>query len=252
MIHAWGITDKGAVRTQNQDGFYLDVPSEHLAVGVVCDGMGGAKAGNIASLIAVETFVDALQGMQPDGDGEAGPAAVLSRAAETANTAVYHRAVTDPDCRGMGTTMVLVTIVGHYAYVANVGDSRLYLIDENKISQITKDHSLVEEMVRMGEISRDDARNHPDKNIITRALGAGRDVDVDFFDVRLTPGDILLLCSDGLSNMVPDEDIRQVILTSETLEEAGRRLVSMANDNGGRDNIAVVLVEPETKEVEVC
>lgn len=101
MIHAWGITDKGAVRTQNQDGFYLDVPSEHLAVGVVCDGMGGAKAGNIASLIAVETFVDALQGMQPDGDGEAGPAAVLSRAAETANTAVYHRAVTDPDCRGM-------------------------------------------------------------------------------------------------------------------------------------------------------
>ena len=95
MIHAWGITDKGAVRTQNQDGFYLDVPSEHLAVGVVCDGMGGAKAGNIASLIAVETFVDALQGMQPDGDGEAGPAAVLSRAAETANTAVYHRAVTD-------------------------------------------------------------------------------------------------------------------------------------------------------------
>ena len=97
MIHAWGITDKGAVRTQNQDGFYLDVPSEHLAVGVVCDGMGGAKAGNIASLIAVETFVDALQGMQPDGDGEAGPAAVLSRAAETANTAVYHRAVTDPD-----------------------------------------------------------------------------------------------------------------------------------------------------------
>ena len=104
----------------------------------------------------------------------------------------------------------------------------------------------------MGEISRDDARNHPDKNIITRALGAGRDVDVDFFDVRLTPGDILLLCSDGLSNMVPDEDIRQVILTSETLEEAGRRLVSMANDNGGRDNIAVVLVEPETKEVEVC
>ena len=95
MIHAWGITDKGAVRTQNQDGFYLDVPSEHLAVGVVCDGMGGAKAGNIASLIAVETFVDALQGMQPDGDGEAGPAAVLSRAAETANTAVYHLALTD-------------------------------------------------------------------------------------------------------------------------------------------------------------
>ena len=120
MIHAWGITDKGAVRTQNQDGFYLDVPSEHLAVGVVCDGMGGAKAGNIASLIAVETFVDALQGMQPDGDGEAGPAAVLSRAAETANTAVYHRAVTDPDCRGMGTTMVAALVVEQTAYLLNI------------------------------------------------------------------------------------------------------------------------------------
>ena len=126
MIHAWGITDKGAVRTQNQDGFYLDVPSEHLAVGVVCDGMGGAKAGNIASLIAVETFVDALQGMQPDGDGEAGPAAVLSRAAETANTAVYHRAVTDPDCRGMGTTMVAALVVEQTAYLLNIGDSRAY------------------------------------------------------------------------------------------------------------------------------
>ena len=177
---------------------------------------------------------------------------IIRAAIETANTQLLREASDNEAMSGMGTTMVLVTIVGHYAYVANVGDSRLYLIDENKISQITKDHSLVEEMVRMGEISRDDARNHPDKNIITRALGAGRDVDVDFFDVRLTPGDILLLCSDGLSNMVPDEDIRQVILTSETLEEAGRRLVSMANDNGGRDNIAVVLVEPETKEVEVC
>ena len=135
MIHAWGITDKGAVRTQNQDGFYLDVPSEHLAVGVVCDGMGGAKAGNIASLIAVETFVDALQGMQPDGDGEAGPAAVLSRAAETANTAVYHRAVTDPDCRGMGTTMVAALVVEQTAYLLNIGDSRAYHINEDGITR---------------------------------------------------------------------------------------------------------------------
>ena len=141
MIHAWGITDKGAVRTQNQDGFYLDVPSEHLAVGVVCDGMGGAKAGNIASLIAVETFVDALQGMQPDGDGEAGPAAVLSRAAETANTAVYHRAVTDPDCRGMGTTMVAALVVEQTAYLLNIGDSRAYHINEDGITRLTRDHS---------------------------------------------------------------------------------------------------------------
>ena len=159
MIHAWGITDKGAVRTQNQDGFYLDVPSEHLAVGVVCDGMGGAKAGNIASLIAVETFVDALQGMQPDGDGEAGPAAVLSRAAETANTAVYHRAVTDPECRGMGTTMVAALVVEQTAYLLNIGDSRAYHINEDGITRLTRDHSVVEDMVARGDITPEEARS---------------------------------------------------------------------------------------------
>ena len=209
--------------------------------------MGGHKAGDFASSYAVEVLLSTIR-----EDENSNPVKIIRAAIENANTQLLREASDNETMSGMGTTMVLVTIVGHYAYVANVGDSRLYLVDENKISQITKDHSLVEEMVRMGEISRDDARNHPDKNIITRALGAGRDVDVDFFDIRLTPGDILLLCSDGLSNMVPDEDIRQVIRTSETLEETGRRLVSMANDNGGRDNIAVVLVEPETKEVEVC
>ena len=214
---------------------------------VVADGMGGHKAGDFASSYAVEVLLSTIR-----EDENSNPVKIIRAAIENANTQLLREASDNETMSGMGTTMVLVTIVGHYAYVANVGDSRLYLVDENKISQITKDHSLVEEMVRMGEISRDDARNHPDKNIITRALGAGRDVDVDFFDIRLTPGDILLLCSDGLSNMVPDEDIRQVIRTSETLEETGRRLVSMANDNGGRDNIAVVLVEPETKEVEVC
>ena len=181
MIHAWGITDKGAVRTQNQDGFYLDVPSEHLAVGVVCDGMGGAKAGNIASLIAVETFVDALQGMQPDGDGEAGPAAVLSRAAETANTAVYHRAVTDPDCRGMGTTMVAALVVEQTAYLLNIGDSRAYHINEDGITRLTRDHSVVEDMVARGDITPEEARTHPRKNLITRALGSEERIRADLY-----------------------------------------------------------------------
>ena len=136
--------------------------------------------------------------------------------------------------------------------MANVGDSRLYLIHNQDITQITKDHSLVEEMVRIGEISRDDARNHPDKNIITRALGAVKDVEVDFFDIRLVPGDILLLCSDGLTNMVSDDKIRDAILTGETLEDAGKKLIFMANDTAGKDNIGVVLAKPDTKEVEVC
>lgn len=248
-MKSYSITDVGQKRTVNQDFvFTSETPVGNLPnLFVVADGMGGHKAGDFASSYAVEILLSTIR-----EDENSNPVKIIRAAIENANTQLLREASDNEAMSGMGTTMVLVTIVGHYAYVANVGDSRLYLIDEDKISQITKDHSLVEEMVRMGEISRDDARNHPDKNIITRALGAGRGVDVDFFDIRLTPGDILLLCSDGLSNMVPDEDIRQVILTSETLEETGRRLVSMANDNGGRDNIAVVLVEPETKEVEVC
>ena len=246
-MKSYSITDVGQKRTVNQDFvFTSETPVGNLPnLFVVADGMGGHKAGDFASSYAVEVLLSTIR-----EDENSNPVKIIRAAIENANTQLLREASDNETMSGMGTTMVLVTIVGHYAYVANVGDSRLYLVDENKISQITKDHSLVEEMVRMGEISRDDARNHPDKNIITRALGAGR--DVDFFDIRLTPGDILLLCSDGLSNMVPDEDIRQVIRTSETLEETGRRLVSMANDNGGRDNIAVVLVEPETKEVEVC
>ncbi|MFR6274541.1 MAG: Stp1/IreP family PP2C-type Ser/Thr phosphatase [Blautia sp.] len=248
-MKSYSITDVGQKRTVNQDFvFTSETPVGNLPNLFVSCGRHGRTQGR--------RFRFQLCGrgsaLTIREDENSNPVKIIRAAIENANTQLLREASDNETMSGMGTTMVLVTIVGHYAYVANVGDSRLYLVDENKISQITKDHSLVEEMVRMGEISRDDARNHPDKNIITRALGAGRDVDLDFFDIRLTPGDILLLCSDGLSNMVPDEDIRQVIRTSETLEETGRRLVSMANDNGGRDNIAVVLVEPETKEVEVC
>lgn len=178
MIHAWGVTDKGAIRTQNQDGYYLDIPSEHLAVGVVCDGMGGAKAGNIASLIAVETFVDTLQSMQ-GGEEEAGPPAVLRQAAAAANTAVFRRACADPDCRGMGTTMVAVLIVEQVAYLLNIGDSRAYHIDEAGITRLTRDHSVVEDMVARGDITPEEARTHPRKNLITRALGAEEQIRAD-------------------------------------------------------------------------
>lgn len=146
MIHAWGITGKGVVRTQNQDGFYLDVPSEHLAVGAVCNGMGGARAGSIASLAAVKTLVDVLQGMQPDDDGEAGPTAVLSRIAETTNTAVYHRVVVDPGCRGIGTIMVVALVVEQTVHLLNIGDSWAYRINEDGVTRLTRDHSVVEDM----------------------------------------------------------------------------------------------------------
>ena len=152
----------------------------------------------------------------------------------------------------MGTTIVAATIVGHYAYVANVGDSRLYVIGE-KIQQITRDHSLVQEMVRMGELDPEQARKHPKKNIITRALGAEKTVDIDFFDLKLEPGDVVLMCSDGRSNMVEDSQLREIISdTSTDLDEKGRILIREANRNGGKDNIAIVLVEPFTDEVKAC
>ena len=148
--------------------------------------------------------------------------------------------------------MVAATIVGHYAYVANVGDSRLYVIGE-EIQQITRDHSLVQEMVRMGELDAEQARKHPKKNIITRALGAEKTVDIDFFDLKLKPGDVVLMCSDGLSNMVEDSQLKEIISDTDTdLDEKGRILIREANRNGGKDNIAIVLVEPFADEVKAC
>ena len=248
-MKSYSITDVGQIRSMNEDVvFASDIPVGNLPnLFVVADGMGGHKAGDFASKFALEVLLENIR-----GNREFNPVKIIRNAIEDANSRILKEAA-DHECMSkMGTTIVLATIVGHYAYVANVGDSRLYLIHNQDITQITKDHSLVEEMVRIGEISRDDARNHPDKNIITRALGAVKDVEVDFFDIRLVPGDILLLCSDGLTNMVSDDKIRDAILTGETLEDAGKKLIFMANDNGGKDNIGVVLAKPDTKEVEVC
>ncbi len=242
MIHAWGVTDKGAIRTQNQDGYYLDIPSEHLAVGVVCDGMGGAKAGNIASLIAVETFVDTLQGMQ-GGEEEAGPPAVLRQAAAAANTAVFRRACADPDCRGMGTTMVAVLIVKQVAYLLNIGDSRAYHIDEAGITRLTRDHSVVEDMVARGDITPEEARTHPRKNLITRALGAEEQIRADLYEKQLKPGDFLLLCSDGLSNIVTDQEILYEVLHGGEISECCQRLLEITMSRGAPDNVTAVLFQ---------
>ena len=247
-MRVYSATDVGQKRKMNQDYVFVsETPVGNLQnLFVVADGMGGHNAGDYASSHAVQTLVDEIQ-----KDADFNPIKVIRHAIETANTEILESARRDEALRGMGTTMVVATIVGHYLYVANVGDSRLYII-QGKIRQVTKDHSLVEEMVRMGEISEEDARNHPDKNVITRALGATKDVAVDFFDVHLESGDRLLLCSDGLTNMVLDEDIEDIIVSEELLETAGKRLVEAANENGGKDNIGIVLVEPDTKEVEVC
>lgn len=247
-MKSYSVTDVGQKRQVNQDYVYAsDEPVGNLPnLFVVADGMGGHNAGDFASSCAVQTLVHAIQ-----KDENQNPIKIIRNAVEEANRKVLEEANLHAEMSGMGTTMVLVTIIDDYAYVANVGDSRLYLI-EDQILQITKDHSLVQEMVRRGLITREEAKDHPDKNIITRVLGIGPEVEVDFFDIHLKSSSVLLLCSDGLSNMVSDEDIWRIINTSRELKEAGVRLVSLANENGGKDNIAVVLVQPDTKEVQVC
>ena len=164
---------------------------------------------------------------------------------KTANTEIIKEASSDPHLKGMGTTVVAATIVNQMMYFANVGDSRLYLINQG-ILQLTKDHSLVEEMVRLGGIKPEEAKHHPDKNIITRAIGAKENVEVDFYEHRLKRGDIILMCTDGLSNMVEDEELFHIVQGSRDIVEAGTSLVAAAKENGGTDNIGVVLAEPFT------
>ena len=202
------------------------------------DGMGGHNAGDYASKVTVETMLAEMQ-----SSFEKNPTLIFRRAIEEANEVIRRRADEDKKLEGMGTTVVVASCMGRFLQVANVGDSRLYVVNR-EIRQITRDHSLVEEMIRMGGLDRADARNHPDKNIITRAVGAEDHVEPDFFTVELREGDTVLMCSDGLTNMLEDEEIRMIISGARDLVEKAERLVEAANANGGRDNISVILIEP--------
>ena len=248
-MRIYSATDVGQKRKMNQD--YVFVSQEPVGnlpnLFAVADGMGGHNAGAYASAHAVQTLVSQIQ-----ADADFNPIKVIRHAIEAANTEIIDQAQRDEGLRGMGTTMVVATIVGNYAYVANVGDSRLYVV-QGQIRQVTRDHSLVQEMVRLGEINAEEARNHPDKNIITRALGAEKTVDVDFFDLKLEPGNTILMCSDGLSNMVEDRKMEEIITNPDKdITWKGDTLIREANQNGGKDNIAVILIEPFTNEVETC
>lgn len=245
MIKTFSITDIGKKRKLNQDYVYTsEMPVGPLPnLFLVADGMGGHNAGDYASKCAIETIVSEVE--QSQGNG---PIAVLEKAIHVANDVVRAKAEGDEALKGMGTTVVAATIEDDRLCVANVGDSRLYIINNREIRQITRDHSLVEEMVRMGGIKREQARSHPDKNIITRAIGAQADLDVDFFKVRLEKDDVILMCSDGLTNMIEDEEIRMILRGQRDLVEKAESLVNAANNNGGKDNIAVVLIDPSADE----
>lgn len=246
MIRSFSVTDIGRKRKLNQDFVYSsdETVGNLKNVYIVADGMGGHQAGDYASKCTVETMVREIKGCF-----EQSPIRILSRAIRIANDQVRRKAREDESLYGMGTTVVAATVLGKYLQVANVGDSRLYIINE-EVRQITRDHSLVEEMVRMGGLDREAARNHPDKNIITRAIGARDTIEIDFFHEELKSGDLILMCSDGLTNMLEDEEIGRILKTPGTIEERAERLIDAANQNGGRDNIAVILIDAFARENE--
>ena len=222
MVSVWGLTDKGIVRRENQDSCaYEIIEEEGMAWGVVCDGMGGAKAGDIASKMAVETFCGHLEQLK--------------------DRVVYLKAETDADCVGMGTTLVGMILQGDTLWVVNVGDSRAYHITQEGIRRITRDHSVVEDLVAKGDLTPEQARRHPQKNLITRALGTSRKVKADLFQETAAEGDWLLLCSDGLINEVTDQEIYQEIQAGGTPQEVCQRLVTRTLDSGAPDNVTVVL-----------
>ena len=239
MLKAWGMKDIGKCREINQD--YIFVSEEPIGnlpnLFLVADGMGGHKAGELASEYTVAKVQEAVsKSMQTI------PYQILKGAFQYANQKLLEKAGESDSYTGMGTTLVAATVKNDAVYVVNVGDSRLYKIGD-KIEQITEDHSLVEEMVRMGEISKEQARNHPDKNIITKAMGVSDTVEPDYFDTDFQKGECLLMCSDGLTNMVSDRQIKEIVELRTDLESCAKELIRAANQNGGRDNIAVVLIE---------
>lgn len=248
-MKVFSATDVGKIRSMNQDYMFTsEDPVGNLPnLFVVADGMGGHKAGDFASHYGVSVMVETIR-----KDENFNPVKIIRNGIMAANREVLKSAMENQNMAGMGTTMVAASVVGDYLYVANVGDSRLYLIDEN-IKQISQDHSLIAEMVRLGELEPEEAKHHPDKNIITRAVGTEENVEIDFFDLKLEAGQWFLMCSDGLSNMVEDEEILRIVgESSKEGKDPSLALVEQANLNGGKDNIAVIAVQPFSDEVDIC
>lgn len=241
------MTDIGRKREINQD--YVFATDETIGnlpnLLVVADGMGGHRAGDFASRFTVEVLAEEVQNSK-----EPHPEQILGNAIQTANERLMEEAAKDSRLEGMGTTLVAATILDHVLYFANVGDSRLYLINK-EIRQLSKDHSMVEEMVRLGGLTEEEAKHHPDKNIITRAMGVKDKVEPDFFEYRLKGGDTILMCSDGLTNMVDDDEIFQIVKSARDIVEAVETLIQRANENGGSDNIGIVLAQPYADEVSI-
>ncbi|MBR5451642.1 MAG: Stp1/IreP family PP2C-type Ser/Thr phosphatase [Clostridia bacterium] len=230
-------TDKGLVRSSNQDSFAFGKMADFVWA-VVCDGMGGTSGGSIASEMTVSRFKDTAENM--------GLAVSRSKdafhtsAINSANALIFDKANNDADLKGMGTTVVSVVVSDGVAYIAHVGDSRAYYIKDGKVSFVTKDHSMLQSLVETGKISDDEAKNYKHKNIITRAVGVGKSVDIDF-DVVDAPCGYILLCTDGLTNLLSEETICQII--TDDYPSSAEKLVEAANEQGGYDNITALVIK---------
>ena len=234
-------TDKGLVRSSNQDAYAVgELPGE-VAWAVVCDGMGGEAGGNIASALAVKVISEKITSAYNEKMRDASIKNLLDSAICAANIEVYDMAYSRPDLQGMGTTVVAVIVRDKTAFIAHAGDSRAYIVSGETIQQITTDHSLVQNMVDRGEITAEQAQHHPKKNLITRAVGVEKRIDIDFREIDLNDNETLILCTDGLSNFVTNNEMIDDIKDSQYYAFADR-LVKRANKNGGGDNITVVAI----------
>lgn len=237
-----GKTDIGMIRSTNQDTFRIEALNENLGLALVCDGMGGVQGGDRASALARRTITNVIRSGCSAALAEGTIHDLLLQAVYEANRAIWLEAMAEPELHGMGTTVVAAVITADTAFVAHVGDSRLYQLRDGQFFQVTKDHSRVQQLVDEGAITPEEARVHPDRNVITRAVGVACDVDVDLLDLPLQPGDKLLFCTDGLSGICEDSVIAEA-LYGLPAEEAAEHLIHLANMGGGYDNITVVIVE---------
>lgn len=242
MINVFSKTDIGRVRKVNQDAVKTEVISDNLAWSVVCDGMGGQAGGDIASNIAVimisKFLSDNLSELKTSDEIKS----VIYEAVSSANQAIYLKSEKDKNLKSMGTTVIVCVVSMNKLYVAHMGDSRAYLISDDEITQITTDHSMVQEMLDNGKLTIEEARNHPQKNIITRALGVNPEIKLEYNTIDIQKGNIILSCTDGLTNTVEEQDIYNICKKCNNKEEAVGKLISKGNKNGGNDNITVSLI----------
>ncbi len=234
-------TDKGIVRDSNQDAYAVGEFPEEVAWAVVCDGMGGAAGGNIASALAVKVISDKINASYRPNMKDSSIKNMLDSALVAANIEVYDLADAKPELHGMGTTVVCAIVRNGYAYIAHAGDSRAYIFNGKELKQVTTDHSLVQDLVDKGQITKQEAEKHPNKNLITRAIGVDKSIDIDFDEITLSDEEILILCTDGLSNYVSDDEMISEVNDGRYYAFADR-LVKKANNNGGGDNITVVAI----------